>query len=53
MNKYEVTLRNKNSGERWSLFFDADDFSHAEEQAIDTGLIVPLFEEIIKIEKDY
>jgi hypothetical protein len=47
--KYECILRDKVSGNRWSMTFQAEDFAHAEEQCKDatTG------DEIITITKDY
>lgn len=49
MEMYEVTLRPLNPKDfRWTLFFMAESFSHAEEQTKDYTN-----DEIIKIEKDY
>ena len=31
MEKYEVIIRDRETGNRWSLVFLADDFGHAEE----------------------
>jgi hypothetical protein len=54
LEQYEVLLRHKKDASRWSLLVQADNFGHAEEQAIDYlkdesnhGY------EIIRIEKDY
>ena len=51
MNTYEVILRDKQSGNRWSMVFSAENFAHAEEQAKDA--LVESYDEIIRIEKDY
>lgn len=60
LDRYEVVFRNKKSGDRWSMMFDAEDFVHAVEQAeeeISTHYTIGPswreFEEIIKIVKDY
>jgi len=50
MEKYEVKIRHVRDGSRWSMFFDADDFGHAEEQANDH---IDDDDEVIVIEKDY
>jgi hypothetical protein len=35
MDKYEVTFKDLRTGNEWSCSYWADDFGHAEEQAID------------------
>lgn len=62
MSRYEVCLRAKADGGRWSMMFDADDFAHAEDQCVDylrsnteqdyTDKWTEHWE-IIRIEKDY
>jgi hypothetical protein len=47
---YEVTFRDKDSGNRWTCFFKADSFTSAEKQAIEA---VSTLDEIISITKDY
>ena len=58
MDKYEVIIRDKQTGNRWSMIFDADDFGHAEDQACDIsadGQVSYLAEddEIIRTDKEY
>jgi hypothetical protein len=54
MEAYYVTLRDKGTGGRWTMRFEADDYAHAEEQAIDTlDKNEDSQSEIISIEKDY
>ena len=50
METYEVTFRDSENGNRWFLMFQADNFAHAEEQAIDAN---ETNDEIVKIDKDY
>lgn len=38
LQKYEVIFRDPMSGDRWSYFFQAENFAHAEEQAYDTDM---------------
>jgi hypothetical protein len=49
---YEVTLRDRTTGNKWTMKFQADDFCHAEEQAID-ALKGDEGSEIVTIAKDY
>lgn len=58
MFRFEVMLRYKGKGDRWSLMFSADDFGHAEEQAVNyldgvEGKGWGKYWEIVRIEKDY
>lgn len=54
LDKYEVVLRSKTSGDRISLCYFADNFSHAEEQAIDSMRHESFDnDEIVEIKKDY
>lgn len=60
MDKYEVVIRDRRHGNKWSMYFSADDFGHAEEQAIDTLESGNTnlkewyeFDEIIRIDKEY
>jgi len=48
MSKYKVTVQIESDGGEWFYFFDADDFAHAEEQAIDYLAGIP--EKIMCIE---
>ena len=50
LDRYEVFLRDTKSDHRWSYFFYADDFAHAEEQV---KPYVITDSEIICITKDY
>lgn len=52
MDKYEVICRDPNN-HRWSLFLNADNFAHAEEQAIDLMFEHGQKDEIISIDKDF
>ena len=52
LHKYEVTIRNRPTGNRWSLMFWADNFADAERQA-KTFTDEQKDEEIIEISKDY
>lgn len=52
MDRYEVIFKNDN-GDRWLMMFDADDFAHAEEQAINALEVGSEPDEIIQIVKDY
>lgn len=55
LEKYEVLLRHRGDASRWSLMFDAESFSHAEEQALDFMKDDDSMQsyEIIRIERDY
>jgi hypothetical protein len=55
---YQVYLRDKQTGHVWSMFFYADNYGHAEEQALDTMQAnvangASDTEEIVKITKDW
>lgn len=52
MESYYVTFRSRGNDYRRQERFSADDFGHAEQQAIDSG-IMSNDEEIIQIERDY
>lgn len=53
MEKYEVKCINRGKMiERWSMFFQAESFAHAEEQAND-GDYLAESDEIVEISKDY
>jgi hypothetical protein len=51
MTQYEVVIRDMETEGRWTLMFQADDFAHAEEQAIQ--FLDEVYNEIIEIRKDY
>lgn len=50
MSKYEVIIRDKPTGNIWTVFFQARNFGHAEEQAWD---IIKRHDEIITIKKEW
>lgn len=52
MERYEVTVRNKENDYRWTMMFSANNFAHAEEQVND-GNYLDAKDEIISITKDY
>ena len=51
MDKYEVTIRDKDSGNHWTMMFSAENFANAEAQA--NMFINHKFDDLIKITKDY
>jgi hypothetical protein len=49
--KYEVTFRDKRTGDLWTAFYNCTSFAEAESRAYDGAGSNP--DEIIKITKDY
>lgn len=58
LDRYEVIIRDRKTGDRWSMMFDAEDFAHAYEQATEVSAngdpnYLDADDEIIQIVKDY
>jgi hypothetical protein len=53
LHRYEVVLLDDDTKNRWTMTFQAEDFAHAEEQAVDTIESNGGSDEIISINKDY
>jgi hypothetical protein len=53
LHRYEVVCLDDDTKVRWTMTFQAEDFSHAEEQAVDTIESNGGSDEIIEIKKDY
>jgi hypothetical protein len=53
LNKYEVTMLDSFTRNKWTMMFSADNFGHAEEQAWDALKSYKSKDQIVSITREY